>query len=324
MNLEYKNKNIVFTQIIPQPAEQLIKKAGWSYNTLATAGKGSEKRTLKLLNQADALISLLSDKIDRDFIDLMPSCKVIANYAVGYNNIDTTYAREKGIVVTNTPDVLTEATAELAFALILSVARNIVPGEKLVRAGGFKGWKPDLLRGLEMAGRTIGIVGAGRIGSAVAVRARAFGMKILYYNRSRNMELESVTGAKKVTIERLMKDSDIISVHLPLNTLTKGLIDRSLLECMKPDAVFINTARGEVIDEKHLIRMLQKKRIFGAGFDVYENEPQLNPELFTLDNAVLCPHLGSATFEARARMAEIAAKNVIAVLKGKKALTPVN
>ncbi len=324
MDMKYKNKNIVFTQIIPQPAELLIKKAGYSFCILPTEGNDVEKKRLKTLNEADALITLLSDKIDSHFIDLAPSCKIIANYAVGYNNIDTVYARGKGIVVTNTPDVLTEATAELTLALILAVSRNIIPGEKLVRDGGFRGWKPDLLRGLQLSGRTIGIVGAGRIGCAVALRARAFGMKVLYYNRSRKPELESSAEAKKATLARLMKDADIISVHLPLNPATKGIINRELLALMKPDAVLINTARGEVVDEKYLIRMLQEKQLYGAGFDVYENEPEINPDLLKLDNVVLCPHLGSATFEARARMAEIAAKNVIAVLRGKKPLTPVN
>jgi glyoxylate reductase len=323
MKSKYSNYNVVLTQKIPEPALQLLKGAGFSVRVLAPSLLPGSSEFIRRVKNADALICLLSDKISREVIEGMPRCKVIANYAVGYNNIAIDYAKERNIIVTNTPDVLTDATAEIAMALLLSASRNVIPGEKMVRSGAFTGWKPDLLRGPQLTGKTIGIVGAGRIGRATAVRAAAFGMKIVYYSRSKNTAFEAATGAKKVTLDRLMKTSDVISVHIPLTTETRGIINKELLSQMKPQAIFINSARGEVVDETFLISLLRQKKIFAAGFDVYTNEPVINPALLALDNVVLLPHLGSATFEARAAMAEIAARNVISVLKGKKALTQV-
>jgi glyoxylate reductase len=284
----------------------------------------TRKEIIKYAGDADGIISLLSDKIDSGIINSLQNCRIIANYAVGFNNIDLKAARTKGIIVTNTPDILTDATADIALSLILACARNLIAGHKMVKEGLFKGWKPQLLLGIELKGKTLGIVGAGRIGTAVAMRAAAFGMKIVYFSRNKNELLEIETGAKKVSLERLMKISDVISVHLPLNQDTFHLLDKERLNLMKNNAIFINTARGEIIDENELIRILKQKRIFSAGFDVYENEPLLNSKLYGLDNVVLLPHLGSATFEARNNMAELAAKNIIRVLKGKKPLTEVS
>jgi len=283
----------------------------------------SQKDFLKLAKDCDALLTMLRDKIDADMIWQLTNCKVIANYAVGFNNIDLKAAKEKNIVVTNTPDVLTDATADLAMSLILACARNIISGHETVSKNKFKGWQPDMLLGIELKNKTVGIVGAGRIGTATAIRAKAFGCKIIYFNRSRKEELENLTGAKKVNLETLMRTSDIISLHLPLNEKSKNLLDKEKLNLMKPNAIIVNTARGEILDENELIKMLKENKIFSAGFDVYVNEPNINKDLMKLKNVVLLPHLGSATFEARNAMAELAAKNIINVLKGKKAITEV-
>jgi glyoxylate reductase len=253
----------------------------------------------------------------------MKNCKVIANFAVGYNNIDVKYASSKNIIVTNTPEILTDSTADLAMTLILTCARRVREGEELVRKGKFEGWKPMMLRGMELRDKTLGIVGTGRIGTATAQRAAGFGMKIIYYDRNKNNELEENYSAKKVGLNSLLKKSDVVSVHLPLNEKTYRILNRNNLPLLKPTSIIVNTSRGEIIEEKYLIKMLQKNRIFSAGFDVYENEPNLNSELFKLKNAVLLPHLGSATIEARNRMAELAAGNIAAVLKKRSPITPV-
>lgn len=314
---------VFITRSLPGNAVDLLVDKGFDVTVFGKDRQITKAELLKYAKDADGIISLLSDKIGSEVISKLEKCRVIANYAVGYNNIDVKTARERNIVVTNTPDILTDATADIAMSLVLACSRNIIEGEKIVRENKFTGWKPGLLLGIELKGKTFGIIGAGRIGTATAVRAKAFGTNIIYYSRSRNAGLEKLSGARKVSLDTLMKSSDIISIHIPLTEQTRMLIDKEKLNLMKETAIVINTARGEVIDEKELVRMLKVKRIFSAGFDVYENEPVLNKELFKLKNAVLLPHLGSATFEARTRMAELCAKNVINVLKGKKAITPV-
>lgn len=283
----------------------------------------TQKELLSSVKDCDALISLLSDKISSEVIDAMPKCKIIANYAVGYNNIDVDYAKNKNIVVTNTPDVLTDSTADLAMALTLACARRFVEGEEMMRKNKFKGWHPTLLLGIELKNKIFGILGAGRIGTATALRAHSFGCKIIYYSNNRNTHLEKVTGAKKSDLINLLKKSDIISIHLPLTPKSRMLLNREKLSLLKPSAILINTARGEIIDEPFLISMLKNKKIFSAGFDVYQNEPEINPELSKLTNVVLMPHLGSATIESRNDMAVLAARNVIAVLSGKSPITSV-
>jgi glyoxylate reductase len=253
----------------------------------------------------------------------MKRCKIIANYGVGFNNIDVKSAKKNGIIVTNTPDVLTDSTADLTMALLLGCARRITEAEAFMREGKFIGWKPQLFLGTELKDKIFGVIGTGRIGTAAAVRAYSFGMKIIYYSRSENKYLQKVAKAKKVLLNSLLKKADFISLHVPLTGETYRLLNKKRLNLIKQSAVLINTARGEVVDEAELIGLLKKKRISAAGFDVYENEPELNPELFKLDNVLLLPHIGSATTEARTRMALLAAKNVAAVLKGKKPLTPV-
>jgi glyoxylate reductase len=315
-----KKKKVFITGQIPEIAMNLLKKKNYNVKVNNT---GAITDLIKNIKDADAVISLLSDRFDSNVIDEMKKCKVISNYAVGYNNIDIKYAKNKGIVVTNTPDVLTDSTADLAITLALACARRIIEGDKLVRSKKFEGWKPNLLLGIELKNKNFGIVGAGRIGTAVAVRAKAFGANILYYSRSKKEELERNTGAEKVSLNKLLKDSDFISVNLPLNEKTYHLLNRERLKLIRRTGIIINTARGEIVHEKELIRLLKKKRIFAAGFDVYENEPDINPELLNLDNVVLLPHIGSATEDTRNAMAELAAKNVINVLEGKKPLTPV-
>jgi len=315
---------VFITRKIPEIVEYKLQKAGIDYHVFPLDRQIKKNELIKYATDADGLISLLSDKIDSDVISNLSRCKVISNYAVGYNNIDLHSAKSKGIIVTNTPDVLTDATADLAFTLILACARRIHEGENLVRNNKFKGWAPKLLLGYDLKGKLLGIIGAGRIGQATAERAAAFGMKIFYFNRSHKTEFEKKLNAKKLSLTALLKKCDVISVHLPLTDLTKNIIDKEKLLLLKESAIFVNTARGEVLDESHLIELLQGKKIFSAGFDVYQNEPKINKKLLRLNNVVLLPHLGSATVEARNKMAELAANNVINVLKNKKALTPVS
>jgi len=283
-----------------------------------------QKELLKNIKDVDAVISFLTDKFDRLVIDQMPKCKIIANYAVGFNNIDIEYAKKKNIIVTNTPDVLTDSTADLAVALALACSRRIIDAEKFMRAGKFKGWKPKLFVGMELRNKIFGILGAGRIGTAVAQRVYPFGAKIIYFSNNINHMLEKKTNAKRVSLNGLLKKSDFVSIHLPLTNKTYHFLDKEKLKLLKKSCILINTARGEIVDEKELIKILKTHKIFTAGLDVFENESQINHELLKLDNAVLLPHIGSATIEARTKMALLAAKNVIAVLTGRKALTPVN
>ncbi len=285
----------------------------------------TKEEIIEGVRDADALLCLLTDAIDREVIDAGRKLKVISNYAVGYNNIDYEYAREKGIPVTNTPGVLTETTADLAWAILMAAARRVVEGDAFMRAGKFRGWEPMLMLGTDVYDKTIGIVGMGKIGQAVARRAKGFGMHILYYSRSRKPEIEEETGAERVPLEILMTESDYISLHVPLTPETRNMINRDMLELMKPEAYLINTARGEVIDEPYLIEMLKRRRIRGAALDVFWGEPlNVNPELYELDNVVLAPHMGSASLETRTEMAVMAAQAIIDVLEGREPKNRVN
>jgi len=314
---------VFITREIPNIAEDLLKQNGFKVSVYKKDKPITREELIANTKNVDAVITLLTDKIDKGVVDQFRKCKVIANYAVGYNNIDVEYAKLKGIVVTNTPDVLTHATADLAMTLILSCARHVVPGDTMVRKNKFTGWKPKLLLGVELFGKTVGIIGAGRIGQETAKRVIPFGTKVVYYSTTHKPEFEKETGARMVSLDRLLKSSDIISLHLPLTDKTFHLLDKKKLSLLKKNAIVVNTARGEIIDEKELIKILKSKKIFSAGLDVYENEPKLNKELYNLDNVVILPHLGSATIEARDKMAELAANNVINVLSGENAITPV-
>ena len=266
-----------------------------------------------------AIICLLTDPIDRSVIDAAPALKVIANVAVGYNNIDVAYARSKGIAVTNTPDVLTEAVADFTWAMILAITRRLSEGERLVRAGQWKGWALDFMLGSELRGKQLGLVGVGRIGGAVAARAPAFGMRVAYATR-RSIELRD---GEPMSLDRLLNTSDVVSLHVPLTPETTHLIDRKAIARMKRSAYLINTSRGPVIDEAALAWAMQQRLLAGAALDVYEHEPAIQPDLLKLDNVLLLPHIGSATTETRTAMADLAADNVLAVLNGHPPLTPV-
>ena len=314
---------IFITREIPEAGILLLNKKGFEVSVYKKDKPISKNKLIKSVKNCDGLISLLTDKIDKAVIDSMKNCKVIANYAVGFNNIDVDYANSKGIIVTNTPDVLTDSTADLAIALVLACARRITEAEKLVRDKKFVGWKPKLLLGLELRNKYFGILGAGRIGTEAAKRAHAFGCRIIYYSNSANSFLENKLNAEKLSLSSILKKSDILSLHLPLNTKTYQLLNEKNLNLLKKSAILINTARGEIVDEKILISMLKHKKIFAAGLDVYEGEPNIKKEFYKLDNVILLPHIGSATIEARSNMSLLAAKNVVAVLSGKRALTPV-
>lgn len=275
---------------------------------------------------ASAVLSQLSDKIDGRFLDQAGrQLKIAANYAVGFDNIDLAAAKKRKIVVTNTPGVLTEAVAEHSFALLMAVARRIVESDGFLRGGKYKGWEAELLLGPQIEGKTLGILGLGRIGSRVAeIGAKGYKMKVIYYDRGqRNRDLEKEIGAEPVSMRKILTASDFISLHVPLTRETRHMIGRQELASMKSTAILINTSRGPVVDEKALAQALRKKIIWGAGIDVFEFEPRVSAELKKLDNVIMTPHTASATREARDAMAVLAAKNIIAVLQGKKPLTPV-
>jgi len=277
----------------------------------------TKEELMSKITDADAVVTQLRDQVDREFMDAGERLKIIANYAVGYNNIDVEYATRRNIYVTHTPGVLTEATADIAWALILAVVRRVVEADRFTRQGKFEGWKPELFLGYDIYGKTLGILGMGRIGQAVARRALGFGMKIIYHNRKRlPEEIERKYNAQYVDLETLFREADIVSIHTPLTSETHHLVDERLLSLMKPSAFLINTSRGAVVNERKLYEFLKEGRIAGAGLDVYEHEPMLTPGLSELDNVVLLPHIGSATIETRTRMAIMVAENVIAALKG--------
>jgi len=266
----------------------------------------------------DALLCLLTDEIDAEIMDAGPKLKVIANYAVGFDNIDIKAATERGIAVTNTPGVLTETTADLAWVLLMAVARRIVESDKFMRSGKFQGWAPMLYLGNDIHGKTLGIVGFGRIGRAVARRASGFDMRVLYADRARAPEEhEKACNAVFCPLDTLLGESDFISLHVPLTESTRHLISSAQFDMMKESSILINTARGPIVDEKALVRALREGEIAGAGLDVYEQEPGFEPELAEMDNVVMVPHIGSASVETRTKMATMAASGAIDVLRGR-------
>jgi len=282
------------------------------------AGDGPMPRDEMMARLAgkQALVSMVTDTVDAAVIEAGSELRLIANVAVGYNNVDVAAARARGIVVTNTPDVLTDATADFTLALILAVTRRLGEGERMVRRGAWKGWAFDQLLGMQLRGRQLGIVGFGRIGQAVAARAAAFGMTIVHSSRPG-------AGARDSGLDRLLSSSDVVSLHVPLSAETRHLIGQTEFARMKRSAYLINTTRGPVVDEAALAWALRNRLLAGAALDVYEREPEVHTDLLSLENVVLAPHLGSATTETRTAMADLAASNVIAVLGGQAPVTPV-
>ena len=316
---------IFITRQIPEAGINLLKEKEFDVEVSDFDGVLPREQLLEKIKGADAVLSLLTDKVNAEFFDAAgPQLKIVANYAVGYDNIDVAEAKKRGIIITNTPDVLTESVAEHAVALILSAARRIVESDKFMRAGKYVGWAPMLLLGNDLAGNTLSLIGLGRIGARVAeIMKQGFGMKVIYFDVKRNEALEKSLGLEYAELDAVLKQADFISVHVPLMENTRHLIGESQLKTMKQSAYLINTSRGPVIDEKALVEALKNKTIKGAGLDVFEEEPKMAPGLAELDNVVLTPHTASATEETRGAMSELAAKNIIEVLEGREAITPV-
>jgi glyoxylate reductase len=317
-------QRVLITRRTPPPGAELLRAAGCTVDQLDQVEPPAREEFLRRLGGVAGAITMLSDRVDAEALDAAgPQLKVVANFAVGYDNVNLAACRERGVRVTNTPGVLTDATADLAWALILAAARHVVTGDRLVRAGQWRGWAPTQLLGLQLAGSTLGLLGAGRIGSAVARRAVGFEMRILYVDQQTNADLERATGAKRVELDELLAESDVLSLHIPMAPEHHHLIGAGQLAAMKPTAILINTARGPIVDEAALVEALRGGRIAAAGFDVYEHEPQLSPGLTELPNVVLLPHLGSATTATRQRMSQMTAENVLAVLAGREPPNPV-
>jgi glyoxylate reductase len=277
------------------------------------------------LADKQALMCLLTDRVDGPVLDAGPGLRIVANIAVGFDNIDLAEARSRGVIVTNTPDVLTEATADFTWGLVLAVTRRIAEGERLLRRGGWSGWALDFMLGSDLRGKQLGVVGLGRIGRAVAARAGAFGMRVAFTTLDADAA-DPVAADRswvRMNLDELLSSSDVVSFHVPLTPATRHLIDRRTLLRMKRRAFLVNTSRGPVVDEAALAWALREGLIAGAALDVYEQEPRVHPDLVGLENVVLAPHLGSATVETRTAMADLAARNVLAVLSGAPPLTPV-
>jgi glyoxylate reductase len=308
---------VLITRPIPEPAPSLI--AGVADRLVIS--EDDRPLTVDELQEAvrgfDAVLCMLHDPVDSKVLEAANGCRIFANMAVGYNNIDVAEATRLGILVTNTPGVLTEATADLAWTLILAVARRVPEGDRVMRADQFPGWGPNYMLGGDVTGQTLGLVGPGRIALAVAERAVGFKMPLLYQGRRESPALEAL-GARRVELDELLRTSDFVSLHVPLTPETTHLINARSLGLMKPTAYLINTARGPVVDEVALVETLKSARIAGAGLDVYEREPKMVEGLADCQNAVLLPHLGSATLRTRSQMSRIAAENVIAVLEGRR------
>jgi len=318
-----KRFNVFVTREIPKPGLDLLStKCDYFIGTCENRPL-SRREMLDGLKKADGVLSLLTEKVTRSMMEEHP-VKILANCAVGYDNIDVAAATEMGIPVTNTPGVLTETTADFAFCLLLASARRVVEGDKLTRAGKFKGWGMMMLLGNDVHGKTLGLIGMGRIGAAVARRGKGFGMRVIYADVSRNPDIERELGAQFASMDDVFRNADFISLHVPLTDRTRHLVGARELAMMKPTAHLINTSRGPVVDERALFEALRDGAIAGAGLDVYEGEPEVTPGLLSLDNVILAPHIASASVETRALMATTAAANIIAVVDGRRPPNLVN
>jgi lactate dehydrogenase-like 2-hydroxyacid dehydrogenase len=316
--------NVYVTREIPRPGIDMLEDACSHVEVNPEDRVLSREELLAEVQGRDAVLCLLTDPVDAEVLDAADRAKIFANYAVGYDNIDVEAATERGVAVSNTPGVLTDATADLTWALLFAAARRIVEADQFTRAGKFQGWSPMLFLGGDISGQTLGIVGAGRIGTAVALRSRGFRMRVLYHDHTQNEALEQAVAAQRTDLETLLKESDFVCVHVSLDEESRHLIGADELALMKPTAYLVNTSRGPVIDEEALVEALREKRIAGAGVDVFEDEPELKPGLAELENVVVPPHLGSATIGTRTKMATLAAGNVVAMIKGKRPPNIVN
>ena len=312
---------VFVTRKIPEPGLEILRKH-FEVDVFEGDSPIEREKLIKRAKGCEGILPLLTDTIDAEIMD-ETSIKAIANYAVGTDNVDVSAATKRKIPVTNTPGVLTDATADLTFALILAISRKIVESDKYLREGKWKGWDPLLLLGGDFVGKTLGIIGFGRIGKVVAQRAQGFNMNIIYTSRTKYSEEES-KGARFVSLEELLKTSDYVTIHAPHTEDTHHLISEKEFDMMKPTAYLINTSRGKLIDEIQLIKVLKEKKIAGAALDVFYNEPEINPDLIELNNVILIPHLGSASLETRTKMATMAAENLVDALKGKKPKNIVN
>lgn len=306
---------VVFTSELPDIALQLVSQEN-EVIVHPASGVRSEDELCDIFSDADGVITLVTDSVTRRVLEANPNLRIVSNFGVGVNNIDLDAARELNILVTNTPGVLTDATADLTMALVLAVARRVVEGDVMMRRGEFHCWHPLMLRGVSLQNKQFGIIGMGRIGAAVARRARAFGMLVAYVSRTPKVDVEQELGATEMSLDELLATSDFISIHTPLTPETRHMIDAAAISKMKTSAILINTARGPVIDERAMTDALISGAIAGAALDVYEDEPRFDHRLASLQNVVLLPHLGSATIEARNEMARLAAMNVILPLRG--------
>lgn len=314
---------VFITRNIPTEGIDLLKRrCDVEVNTLGRSL--TKEELLEKIKDKDACITQLTDKVDRDFFEAGKNLKIVANYAVGFDNIDLAEATKKNIYITNTPDVLTQATAELAWTLLFACARRVSQADKYTREGLYKGWDLYLFLGLDISNKVLGIVGAGRIGQAFAKMSKGFNMKILYTANSRKPAFEKETNAMFVNLETLLKESDFVSIHTPLTPQTHHLIGKKELSLMKKTAILINTARGAIIDELALTESLENQQIYAAGLDVYEKEPLIEERLKKLDNVILLPHIGSATQKTRIDMSILAAQNIIDYLDSKIPRTLVN
>jgi glyoxylate reductase len=312
-------RNIFITRRVPQVGIRLLQEAGFEVDVHDSDLPIARSVLLERLRSSNfqALLTTLSDKVNDELLDAAPSLKIVANFAVGYDNIDLPTCTKRNVAVSNTPGVLSEATADQTFALILAVARRVVEGHTLVANNEWQGWAPMQLLGQDITGRTLGIIGLGRIGQEVAKRAKGFDMKVVYFNRSRDVAAESTLNARYVDLPTLLRESDVVSVHCPYSKETHHLLGEKELQQMKPNAILVNTARGPIIHEAALVKALQEKQLWGAGLDVFEFEPKVTDELKTMPNVVLAPHLGSATEGTRDAMITLAAQAIIAIWNGK-------
>lgn len=311
--------SIFVTQQLPPGGVELLSSSGHTAQMRGETWPIPRHELLTAVPGLGGLVCMLTDRVDADVLNAAgPGLRVVANMAVGMDNIDLVAARERGIRVTNTPGVLTDATADLAFSLLLSLARRIPEGDRMVREGRWRGWAPTLLLGADLVGQTLGIVGAGRIGTAMARRAAGFGMRVVHASRGEHPEV-----GPRLELEELLASSDFVSLHCPLTEATRHLIDADRIKLMKQTSYLINTARGPVVHEPALIEALRSGRIAGAAFDVFDGEPAVNPGLLDLPNVVLAPHVGSATFRTRERMARMVLEDAFAVLEGREPRYPV-